>query len=69
MIFHFSFPFTVAEAEAAGAAVVGAEELAERILGGEIPFDRCIATPDMMPVVAKVARVSSASCLAPTLVL
>jgi large subunit ribosomal protein L1 len=46
-----------AEAEAAGAAVVGAEELAERILGGEIPFDRCIATPDMMPVVAKVARI------------
>src|SRR3546814_8594073 len=41
------------EATKAGADVVGAEDLAEKIQAGEINFDRCIATPDMMPVVGR----------------
>jgi large subunit ribosomal protein L1 len=45
------------EALAAGADIVGADDLVESILAGKIDFDRCIATPDMMPVMAKVAKV------------
>ncbi len=45
------------EAKAAGADVVGAEELAEKVQAGEIDFDRCIATPDMMPVVGRLGKV------------
>ncbi len=45
------------EAAAAGADVVGAEDLAERITKGEIPFDRCIATPDMMAVVGRLGKI------------
>lgn len=45
------------EAKAAGADIVGADDLVESILAGKIDFDRCIATPDMMPVMAKVAKV------------
>lgn len=45
------------EAQAAGADIVGAEDLVESILAGKINFDRCVATPDMMPVIAKVAKV------------
>ena len=45
------------EAAAAGADVVGADDLAERIQGGEIAFDRCIATPDMMGLVGRLGKI------------
>ena len=45
------------EANAAGADVVGAEDLAEKIQAGEINFDRCIATPDMMGVVGRLGKI------------
>ncbi|MBX9451666.1 50S ribosomal protein L1 [Neoaquamicrobium sediminum] len=45
------------EAKAAGADIVGAEELVETVQKGEINFDRCIATPDMMPLVGRLGKV------------
>lgn len=46
-----------AEAKAAGADIVGDEDLVKEVLAGKIEFNRCIATPDMMRILAKVARV------------
>ena len=46
-----------AEAESAGADLVGAEDLAERVQAGEIAFDRCVATPDMMAVVGRLGKI------------
>lgn len=45
------------EATAAGADIVGAEDLMEQVQGGDINFDRCIATPDMMPVVGRLGKI------------
>jgi large subunit ribosomal protein L1 len=45
------------EARAAGADIVGAEDLAETVQNGEINFDRAIATPDMMPIVGRLGKI------------
>ncbi|MBM3611617.1 MAG: 50S ribosomal protein L1 [Alphaproteobacteria bacterium] len=45
------------EARAVGADIVGAEDLMETIQGGKIEFDRCIATPDLMPLVGRLGKI------------
>jgi len=53
------------EAEASGADIVGADELVEKVSSGEIDFERCIATPDMMPKLGKVAKILGPKGLMP----
>lgn len=53
------------EAQEVGADIVGAEDLVEAILGGNINFDRCVATPDMMALVGRVAKVLGPKGLMP----
>jgi large subunit ribosomal protein L1 len=45
------------EAKTAGADIVGAEDLAEKVTAGQIEFDRCIATPDMMSIVGRLGKI------------
>lgn len=55
----------IKDAEAAGADIVGGEDLAEKVKSGVVEFDRCIATPDMMPLVGQLGKVLGPKGLMP----
>ena len=55
----------VTEAEEAGADIIGSDDLAEQIQNGEVNFDRCIATPDMMAIVGKLGKILGPKSLMP----
>lgn len=54
------------EAKAAGADIVGTDDLVEAIQRGELNFDRCVATPDMMPLVGRIAKILGPKGLMPS---
>ncbi|KAJ2156673.1 hypothetical protein GGF46_005029 [Coemansia sp. RSA 552] len=54
------------EAEAAGADIVGGEELVEKVRDNQVKFDKCLSTPGMLPKVAKIARLLGPKGLMPT---
>ena len=53
------------EAESAGADIVGAEDLVDKILSGDVSFDRCVATPDVMVLLGRVAKILGPKGLMP----
>jgi len=55
----------ITEAQEAGADIVGSDDLAEKIQNGDVNFDRCIATPDMMAVVGKLGKILGPKSLMP----